>query len=291
MDISFFYLERKKERFLAQIIEEDELDIDSMNRINNSPIEGITQFHRYDKNTVIFYTQGKISLNDYINTTAYKKESELVLKDILAIIKKIENEGYERQNILLNPEYIFIHQITKKPSLIYVPLKTQMERNIENEINSLKRSFSKVKRLEKKEKNQLKLKLKNNTEQILELKEDLKYEEKTEFFQSLQKNSICNKVINANLYWKEKSEKININRRIFKIGRSARFVDFYIDDSLVGNSQADIIFIENEAYVEDKGSICSTYINGKKLPAFSRIALRDGDTISFANEEFVFCQG
>lgn len=83
-------------------------------------------------------------------------------------------------------------------------------------------------------------------------------------------------------------ERIKINKQVFRLGKERSYVDYFVNNSAVSRSHADIITRGNCYYVNDLNSKNHTYINGKMLPVKCEIEIHDGDRLKLGNEEFVF---
>ncbi len=85
-------------------------------------------------------------------------------------------------------------------------------------------------------------------------------------------------------------EKVTINKSLFRIGKERSFVDYFISDNTAISRSHCIIYNENnECFVEDTNSTNHTWVNGKLVPANTKVKIVSGDKIKIANEEFVFC--
>lgn len=83
-------------------------------------------------------------------------------------------------------------------------------------------------------------------------------------------------------------EKICINKPVFRLGKERSYVDYFVNNSAVSRSHADIITRGNQYYVNDLNSKNHTYINGQQLPVKCEIEIHDGDRLKLGNEEFIF---
>lgn len=91
------------------------------------------------------------------------------------------------------------------------------------------------------------------------------------------------------LFRQKNGEKIAINRPVFRIGKEPSFVDYLISDNgAVSRSHANFIIRDGMCYVADTNSTNHTYVNGVMIPSNVETALKDGDLVRLANEEFQF---
>ena len=85
------------------------------------------------------------------------------------------------------------------------------------------------------------------------------------------------------------SEKIMINKPVFKIGKERSYVDYFIgDNTAISRSHANIITKDNKYFVMDTNSTNHTYLNGMMIQSNVEYELTDGAKVRFANEEFEF---
>lgn len=90
---------------------------------------------------------------------------------------------------------------------------------------------------------------------------------------------------------KRTGEKIVINRDIFKLGKDAAYVDYFVDDNpTISRNHADIICQKDGFYVKDKGSLNHTFIDGKKLAPEKPVKLAPGSLLQLADEVFEFME-
>lgn len=118
------------------------------------------------------------------------------------------------------------------------------------------------------------------------------YEETTVFQQpdndSMSINASSNQ-FGAYLIRKRTGEKIAINRKEFVIGKDPSQTDYCVS----GNSaisRAHVVIISNGVGydVSDKNATNGTYVNGVKVSAFKKVAIKDGDILRLADEDFEF---
>lgn len=85
------------------------------------------------------------------------------------------------------------------------------------------------------------------------------------------------------------SEKININKPEFVIGKERRRVDYCIsDNNSISRTHAKIRVRAGRCYIVDMNSTNCTYINGSKLSPNQEVILSKGDKIKLSDEEFEF---
>lgn len=82
------------------------------------------------------------------------------------------------------------------------------------------------------------------------------------------------------------NEKIYIEKSVFRIGKEASCVDYYLEDEAVSRLHADIIIRKSGVYIFDNGSKNHTYVNGKVIPPRKEFAIQDCDVIKVARVEF-----
>ncbi|MBN4056581.1 MAG: hypothetical protein COA82_12030 [Alkaliphilus sp.] len=83
-----------------------------------------------------------------------------------------------------------------------------------------------------------------------------------------------------------KSRNIIIDNNPFIIGKLKEQVDYTITSTTVSRIHAEICFVNEGYYITDLNSKNGTKINGKKIASNKKYALKDGDIINIAAEEF-----
>lgn len=88
---------------------------------------------------------------------------------------------------------------------------------------------------------------------------------------------------------KRTSERIEINKPDFSIGKDALHSDFFIENnSSISRKHAVISGNVNGVFIQDCNSTNGTFVNGTKLERGGMIRLNDGDSIKMSNEEFEY---
>lgn len=97
------------------------------------------------------------------------------------------------------------------------------------------------------------------------------------------------KITYAYLIRRRTGEQIAITEKEFVLGKDPSQTDYCITgNSAISRAHAVIICNEPEVAVSDKNATNGTYINGVKVNAFQKTALREGDILRLADEEFEF---
>ena len=87
------------------------------------------------------------------------------------------------------------------------------------------------------------------------------------------------------------SERINLFKTPFRLGKEKSYVDYCIrDNPAVSRSHAVIISRDGECYIVDTNSTNHTYVNGEMVLSNAEVKLSHGAKIRLANEEFEFKQ-
>ncbi len=85
------------------------------------------------------------------------------------------------------------------------------------------------------------------------------------------------------------SEKISLNKPVFRIGKERSYVDYFIsDNTAISRSHANIVNHNGEFVVVDTNSTNHTYVNGAMIQSGVETKLAHGDKIRLANEDFEF---
>lgn len=86
-------------------------------------------------------------------------------------------------------------------------------------------------------------------------------------------------------------ESININNGNFVIGKERARVNYCVaDNTAVSRTHAAIVNRAGASYIVDKNATNGTFVNGTRLNPGQEQALKSGDKITLADEEFIFNQ-
>lgn len=86
-------------------------------------------------------------------------------------------------------------------------------------------------------------------------------------------------------------EIIAINQPVFKLGKDAASVDYLVDNNpTISRSHANIVRKKDGYYVQDKGSLNHTFVDGKKLDPENLVKLESGSLLQLSDEVFEFME-
>lgn len=84
-------------------------------------------------------------------------------------------------------------------------------------------------------------------------------------------------------------ERVMINKAVFKLGKSARGVDFSISgNGAISRVHAIIYQREDGCFLKDNKATNATYVNGEKLDENQEVLLKNDSTITLGGEDFIF---
>lgn len=85
------------------------------------------------------------------------------------------------------------------------------------------------------------------------------------------------------------SERIELDKPVFRIGKEKSYVDYFVNDNTaVSRSHVNIINRDNVFFVVDTNSTNHTYVNGNMIQSNVETKLEHGTKLRLANEEFEF---
>ena len=88
---------------------------------------------------------------------------------------------------------------------------------------------------------------------------------------------------------KKTGEIIHINNASFTIGKERAKVNYCVtDNTSVSRTHATVHNRGGVAYLADNRATNGTFVNGVRLTSGQEIALKDGDVVLLADEEFVY---
>lgn len=94
------------------------------------------------------------------------------------------------------------------------------------------------------------------------------------------------------LFRKNTGERIDIDRPVFKIGKSHVYADYVVDGNpAISRVHAMILEKDGKYYIKDNASTNGTYVNGRRVAAGQEIILEDQANIRLGDELFLFEEG
>lgn len=100
---------------------------------------------------------------------------------------------------------------------------------------------------------------------------------------------LSNQVNGGSLIRLSTKERVAINKSELTIGRERKRVDFCISDNTsISRVHAKVVIREGKAYLVDLNAANGTFVNGVKASPNQEIALKDGDKITLAAEDFEY---
>lgn len=100
---------------------------------------------------------------------------------------------------------------------------------------------------------------------------------------------LSNQVNGGSLIRLSTKERVAINKSELTIGRERKRVDFCISDNTsISRVHAKVVIREGKAYLVDLNAANGTFVNGVKASPNQEVALKDGDKITLAAEDFEY---
>lgn len=83
-------------------------------------------------------------------------------------------------------------------------------------------------------------------------------------------------------------EKVSITKSNFIIGRLGNYVDYLIENNVIGRTHAEILCREKQYFIRDLNSKNGTFLNRVRLKSNVEYKIDNGDNIEFANIKYTF---
>ena len=108
--------------------------------------------------------------------------------------------------------------------------------------------------------------------------------------QSAGETTVLNRNVNGGtLVRKRTGESVSINAETFVIGRERKTVNYCIaDNTSISRSHVTLRVRGNTTYLTDMNAANGTFVNGVKVMPRQEVALKNGDKITLADEDFEF---
>ena len=85
----------------------------------------------------------------------------------------------------------------------------------------------------------------------------------------------------------ERGMEIPLVKEYVEVGKKTEEFPEGIDNVMISRHHAIITRKGGNFYVEDQGSTNGTAVNGARISEYEPVLLREGDTVTFANEHFL----
>lgn len=107
--------------------------------------------------------------------------------------------------------------------------------------------------------------------------------------QGAGETTVLSQAIKGGTLTRRNGEKIEINAAEFTLGRERSRVSYCItNNTSISRVHAKLVVRNGVTYLVDLGAANGTFVNGVKANANQEIALKDGDKVTLADEEFAF---
>lgn len=106
------------------VINQREIEI-----FNSKFIRGLMRPKVIGNKKIEYLAPGNTSLSAYIKSGLSKNDFYLIFAQFVECLKKVEWNGFNINNLVLNTEYIFFNQVTREVQFIYQPIENNQNAN------------------------------------------------------------------------------------------------------------------------------------------------------------------
>lgn len=258
------------------------------------------------KRKTIVYQMPKVeSLEEYLKREITVYQFYAVIVQVLEIVKSAEICGVPQENIIYQPNLIFVKKMTEEVCFLYLrELRPGMNGNPFQLIRQLRGMVATTDRKAIKEFNKFFKYIEGNAQMTVQVVETYILENYPQIYQQIERIDVCKlnkadvgyigdrKNINhksESSMWKLVKEvsgqEVIVNKTKYCIGKSTDN-DLVLDSGAVSRHHAILYRQETELFVEDLGSTNHTYINGQLLVGHVKGKLNGGDQLRIANIVF-----
>lgn len=108
----------------SDVINQREIEI-----FNSKFIRGLMRPKVIGNKKIEYLAPGNTSLSAYIKSGLSKNDFYLIFAQFVECLKKVEWNGFNINNLVLNTEYIFFNQVTREVQFIYQPIENNQNAN------------------------------------------------------------------------------------------------------------------------------------------------------------------
>lgn len=240
----------------------------------------------------LFYDlTGYIPFMDAISAGVKKKDFTNMALDLPVLIDKLESKYMQKNNLVLNMNYVFFNPKVKKIKYIYLPL-IQIDKKDET-LDFLKNLpyyvvFTKSENADYITKyiSYFKDKINFSMYEFKEMIKKISSSEKRERAQERENNKE-KKIKLGQLLDLDTGEKIDIDSRKYVIGKNED-CDLVVNSTHISRHHAYISYVDGVYYLVDMGSTNHTYVDEDELVRGIPVELHNGMQIKFADKMYKF---
>lgn len=118
-------LKNKQLTIKSRLQKGEEINIRELEVFNQKLIRGLMRPTLTGERKLTYISPCGIVLKKYLAKGISKNEFFLVFTQIIEITKKIDRNGFNINNLVLNPNYIFVNEMTKEVNFLYQPFISQ----------------------------------------------------------------------------------------------------------------------------------------------------------------------
>lgn len=107
----------------------DDISQKEMEVFNSKFIRGLMRPKITGDKKIEYLAPGNISLSSHIKSGLTKKDFYLIFAQFVECLKKIEWNGFNINNLVLNTDYIFFNNVTSEVQFIYQPIENNQNTN------------------------------------------------------------------------------------------------------------------------------------------------------------------
>lgn len=103
----------------------EEINIRELELFNRKLIRGFMRPNWQGGRKIVYTSPDGVTLKKYLERGISKNEFFLVFAQIIEVTKKIDRNGFNINNLVLNPNYIFVNEMTREVNFLYQPFISQ----------------------------------------------------------------------------------------------------------------------------------------------------------------------
>lgn len=258
------------------------------------------------KRKTIVYQMPKVeSLEEYLKREITVYQFYAVIVQVLEIVKSAEICGVPQENIIYQPNFIFVKKMTEEVCFLYLrELRPGMNGNPFQLIRQLRGMVATTDRKAIKEFNKFFKYIEGNAQLTVQVVETYILKNYPQIYQQIERiddyklkdtdlkyigDGKNNNHKREASMWKLVNEvsgqKVIVDKASYCIGKSTDN-DLMLDDEAVSRHHAILYRQDTELFIEDLGSTNHTYINGQLLVGHVKGKLNGGDQLRIANIVF-----
>lgn len=306
-NVARYKIKKKKDgkTVIWKRLPEDYMTLNDIYLLEDKDITGLYFPAEIKRRTILYQIPRAVTLEEYLKREITVYQFYAVIVQVLEMVKNAEVCGVPHENIVYQPDLVFVKEMTEEVCFLYLKELTPGKNGDPFQlIRQLRGMVATTDRRALKEFNAFLTYIEGNAHLTVQIIESYILENYPQIYQQIERMDV-RKMRQADLgyirdektndqkrdasTWKlvnvDSKQKILVDKARYCIGKSTDN-DLVLDGGAVSRHHAILYRQDTELFIEDLGSTNHSYINGQLLAGHVKSKLDGGDQLQIANIAF-----